>query len=120
MIREMICVACPLGCTINIELDDNGRVVSVSGNSCKRGIAYAESECTNPTRSLTTTVKVRGGEYPLVPVKSKGAIPKGKLIECVREISKLTVDAPVSIGDVILPNVLGTGIDIVATNNIAV
>ena len=78
--------------------------------------ASARTECTHPERSLTTTVKVSGGVHPVVPVKSAKAVPKDKVKDCVKEIAKLEIKAPVKIGDVVCANILGTGVDIVATN----
>ena len=115
MIKNLICVACPLGCPIEVEIDGT-EVVSVKGNTCKRGDEYARTEITNPVRSLTTSVKVDGGLHPVVPVKSSGAIPKGKMFECMEIINSVTVKAPVKIGDVVIENILGLGVDIVATN----
>lgn len=116
--REMVCVSCPIGCAITVELDDNNEVVSVTGNTCKRGDAYARQECTHPERMLTSTVKVEGGRLPVVPVKSAKPIPKEMLFDCMTEINKVTLKAPVRIGDTVLCNILGTGIDIVATNEV--
>ena len=115
--RELVCVACPLGCPITVTLDDNGAVTEVTGNTCKRGEAYAHTECTNPTRMLTTTVKVEGGIFNVVPCKSAGALPKDKIFECMEVINKATAKAPVKLGDVLVSDILGTGIDIVATNH---
>ena len=115
MKRELTCVACPLGCTITVELNEN-EVISVTGNTCKRGEAYAKTEITNPTRSLTSTVKVNGGILPVVPVKSDKPVPKDKMFECMEVINSASVDAPVKIGQVIIENILDTGADIVATN----
>ena len=67
MVKDIICVACPMGCQISVELNDDGEILSVTGNTCKRGDAYARTECTHPERSLTTTVKVSGGVHPLFP-----------------------------------------------------
>lgn len=117
MKREMICVACPVGCGISIELDGEKKVLSVTGNQCKRGEAYAITECTAPARTLTTTAKVKGGHLPLVPVKSAKPIPKELMLESVQIINAAQVKAPVKIGDVIVENILGTGVDIIATNN---
>ena len=111
MVKDIICVACPMGCQISVELNDDGEILSVTGNTCKRGDAYARTE-----RSLTTTVKVSGGVHPVVPVKSAKAVPKDKIKDCVKEIAKLEIKAPVKIGDVVCANILGTGVDIVATN----
>lgn len=118
MTKDLVCVACPLGCPIKVTLDDNGAVVDVTGNTCKRGYEYAHTECTNPTRSLTSTVKVEGGRLPVVPVKSTAALPKGVMFDCMKEINKACLKAPVKIGDIAVKNILDTGIDIVATNEV--
>lgn len=115
MKKNLICVACPLGCPIDVEIE-NGEVVSVTGNTCKRGDAYARTEITNPMRSLTTSVKIEGGVHPVVPVKSASPVPKGKMFDCMEEINKAVIKAPVKIGDVVIENICGLGVDIVATN----
>ncbi len=115
--RELTCIACPIGCQITVSLDDNGEVLDVTGNTCKRGDAYARSECTFPTRSLTSTIKLEGGREPVVPVKSSGPIPKGMMFDCMKEINAAFVKAPVKIGDTAIKNILDTGVDIVVTNN---
>lgn len=117
MIKNITCVTCPMGCGITVELDDKGEVISVTGNTCKRGEIYAKNECTHPQRSLATTVKVNGGIHNVVPCKSKGALPKEKIFDCMEQINKAEVKAPVTLGDVLIENVCGTGIDIVATNH---
>lgn len=116
MKKSLVCVSCPLGCNIEVEME-NGEIISVTGNTCKRGDAYARTEMTHPVRSLTSTVKVKGGAHPVVPVKSAKPIPKEKMFDCMKQINSVTVNAPVKIGDVVIENVLGTGVDIVATNN---
>ena len=115
MKRNLICVSCPRGCAVEVEIE-NGQVISVKGNSCKRGDAYARAEVTHPERSLTSTVKVEGGVHPVVPVKSSGPVPKEKLFDCMKEINKVSVKAPVKIGDVVIDNILDLGVNIVATN----
>ena len=115
MKKSLICVSCPLGCPIEVEIE-NGEVVSVSGNTCKRGDSYARTEITNPMRSLTTSVKVEGGMHPVVPVKSSAPVPKDKMFDCMEAINAVTVKAPVKIGDVIIENICGLGVDIIATN----
>lgn len=115
MKKSLICVSCPLGCPIDVEVE-NGEVIAVKGNTCKRGEAYAKTEITNPVRSLTTSVKVEGGVHPVVPVKSAAPVPKGKMFECMQAINSAVVKAPVKIGDVVIENICGLGIDIVATN----
>lgn len=117
MQKNIICVACPMGCGIIVDISDSGEILSVTGNTCKRGDAYARTECTNPVRSLTTTVKVKGGVHPVVPCKSSGPVPKGKIIDCADYIRGVEVTAPVTLGDVLVSDILGTGVDIVATNH---
>lgn len=117
MQRNIICVACPMGCGLTVEITDNGDILSVSGNTCKRGDTYARTECTNPVRSLATTVKVNGGIYNVVPCKSAGSLPKDKIMECMTVINNAEVKAPVTLGDILVENILGTGINIIATNH---
>ena len=114
--REMVCVSCPMGCAITVELDDNNEVISVTGNTCPRGDKYARQECTHHERMLTSTVKVEGGRLPVVPVKSASPIPKEMLFDAMKEVNKVTLKAPVTFGDVAVKDILGTGIDIVVTN----
>ena len=97
---------------------ENGEIVSVSGYTCKRGDVYARKEVTNPTRIVTSTVMVEGGRADMVSVKTKEDIPKDKIFACVKALKGITVKAPVHIGDVILKDVAGTGVDIVATKDV--
>ncbi len=114
--RELICIGCPLGCMLTVEM--NGpEVVSVTGNTCKRGKVYAQKEVTAPTRIVTSTVKVSGGDRNLVSCKTKNDIPKGKIFEVVRALKEIVVPAPVYIGDVLLEDAAGTGVEIVATSH---
>lgn len=117
MNKEMICVACPIGCSLVVELDESGSILAVTGNQCKRGEEYAKTECTAPTRTLTTTAKVFGGVNPLVPVRSAKPLPKGALLESVKLINAVEIKAPVKIGDVIIANILDTGVNIIASNS---
>lgn len=114
--RELICIGCPMGCPVTVEMNDT-EIVSVTGNTCPRGDAYVRKEVTNPTRIVTSTVKVEGGSVDMVSVKTKEDIPKDKIFDCVRALKGITVKAPVRIGDVILADVAGTGVDVVATKN---
>ena len=116
MEKQLICVTCPRGCTLTVDCE-GAEVKSVSGNFCKRGDTYARNEITNPLRSLCSSVKVDGGVHPVVPVKTSCPIPKSLLFDCMKEINSVTVTAPVTLGQVIIHDVLGTGADIVATNN---
>lgn len=112
--RELICIGCPMGCPITVTMDGKN-VVEVTGNTCPRGKVYAEKEVTDPTRIVTSTVKVEGGDRPFVSVKTKEDIPKGKIFDCMKEINAVTAKAPIAIGDVLLENVAGTGVAVVAT-----
>lgn len=115
--RNLICINCPMGCALTVRMDGES-VVSVSGNTCRRGEDYARKEVTNPTRIVTSTVRVAGGDAPMVSVKTKQDIPKGKIFACMEALRGIEVTAPVHIGDVILENVADTGADIVATRNV--
>lgn len=116
MIKELTCVSCPIGCQLKVELSEKNEVLSVTGNTCKRGEKYAHDECTNPVRMLTTTIKVNGGSLPVIPVKTSVPIPKGKMFECMQVINNEVVDAPIKMSEVLISNICDTGADIVATN----
>ena len=112
---KMICINCPRGCELDVEKADDG-TVSVTGNACPRGEAYAKSEIVNPTRMVTGLVRVAGMRKPL-PVKTRNAIPKGKIDAVLFALHQTTVQLPIKIGDVIIPDVASTGVDVVATAN---
>ena len=114
---NLICIGCPLGCPLTVEMKA-GEVKSVAGNTCPRGDAYAKKELTNPTRIVTSTVRVAGGRLAMVSVKTENDIPKGKIFECVKALKDVEVTAPVKIGDVIVENVAGTGVNVIATKNV--
>lgn len=114
MEKELICICCPKGCHLKVDAEVN----KVTGNTCPRGAEYGINEVTNPVRVITTTAKVVNGYLPVVPVKTDKPIPKGLNFKCMDEINKATIEAPVKIGDVLIENVLGTGVNIVATRNI--
>ena len=116
--KELICIGCPLGCNLTVEME-GGQVVSVNGNTCKRGDDYARKELTDPRRIVTSTVPVAGGNLPVVSVKTASDIPKGKIRECLCALKGVTLTAPVQIGDVIVENVADTGVDVVATKSIS-
>ena len=115
-VRELTCIGCPLGCQLTVTMGNDE--IKVEGNTCPRGEAYAKKEVTNPTRIVTSTVRVEGGTIERTAVKTASDIPKGKIFECVKALKGIEVPAPVHIGDVILENVADTGVDIVATKNV--
>ena len=114
---NLTCIGCPLGCSLTAEMDGR-EVTRVTGNNCGVGDKYARKELTNPTRIVTSTVRVAGGDLPAVSVKTASDIPKGKIFDCVRELKSVEVQAPVSIGQVLVENICGTGVSIIATKNI--
>lgn len=117
--RTLTCIGCPMGCALTVELE-NGQAVKISGSTCRRGDDYARKEVANPTRIVTSTVRVTGGTGETVSVKTRTDIPKDRVSACVAALRGLTVQAPVHIGDVIFENVADTGVDMVATREVAV
>lgn len=115
--KELICIGCPLGCMVSVEMD-GGEIKNISGYTCKRGEDYARKEMTNPTRIVTSTVVVEGGHLDMVSVKTENDIPKGKIFDCVKALKGIRVNAPVHIGDVIVKDVAGTGVNMIATKEI--
>ena len=115
MVRELTCIVCPKGCQLKVELDDNKKVVSVEGYTCKRGLEYAENEFTSPMRTLTTTAPIEGGG--VVPVKTDKSIPKNLLFECMKVINLSRVPKNAKAGYIVIENVLGTGASVVTTRN---
>ena len=116
MIKEMVCVVCPVSCRMNVEINSAGDVF-VSGNKCKRGITYAEKELTNPTRKVSTTVRIEQGVHSRLPVKSDVEVPKALVLDVVKALDDVLVIAPVKIGDIVAENVLDSGINFIATRS---
>ena len=114
--KEFVCIRCPLGCNIMVKLEDN-RIESITGNTCPRGAEYVTKELTDPRRIVTSLVRLEGGELPVVSVKTAGDIPKDKIMECIRTLKAVTLKAPVRVGDVVVKNVCGSGVDVIATRN---
>ena len=116
IVKELTCIQCPMGCALTVTVD--GDKVSVTGNTCPRGAVYGEKEVTHPTRTVTSTVPVKDGEIARVSVKTKSDIPKEKIVEVMEEIRKTTLSAPVGIGQVVIPDVASTGVDVIATKTV--
>lgn len=114
--RTIICTVCPRGCKIDVTMD-GGRIKDMKGFTCKRGEAYAQAECIAPVRTLTTTMRIIGAGLPVIPVKSQSPVPKEKLFDFMKAINSTQVKAPVNVGDIVLANACGTGINIVASRN---
>ena len=113
--RNIICVVCPRGCEGTVTADENG-IREIKGFTCARGEVYAEKEFTAPERTLTSTVRAEGYKSPVISVRSAKPIPKEKLIEAMAVFKDVTVTAPFTMGRVIVPDILGTGVDIVLSN----
>ncbi len=117
ILKEFTCVSCPMGCMLEARSGLNGEF-KISGNRCKRGLVYGLQEMKDPRRNISSTVAVKGAEINSLPVKTEKPIPKNKIFEVMKEINHIIVESPINVGDVIIENVLGTGVNIVATRNL--
>ncbi|MEF9990338.1 MAG: DUF1667 domain-containing protein [Christensenellaceae bacterium] len=108
--QELTCIVCPKGCRICADEQGN-----IKGAGCERGSIYAKNEISNPMRVVTSTVKLDGAELSRIPVKTSGAIPKKLVMTCMKRLNRVQITAPVKCGDVIVENILNTGVDLVAT-----
>lgn len=111
------CIVCPLSCTVQVSRDGDG--YKTRGNQCRRGERYAIAEHTEPVRMVTTTIVIRNAVLQRLPVISEKEIPKAKLKECLRVLYRLTAEAPVVCGDVVLENICGTGVNMLAARTMA-
>ncbi len=114
MLKKLICVECPNGCLLSVEIEDK-KIVSVGGNKCDKGVTYSQSEIEKPLRILTSSVLAKGLQLKMISVRTDLPIPKDKLIEAMREIKEINVCKPVSIGDVVVENFLGLKVNLIAT-----
>jgi len=117
MIKKLTCIECPKGCGLEVDIE-NCRVVKVSGNKCPKGEKYAITEIENPVRILTTTVLACGLGLKMVPVRTDGPIPKSRMHEAIEEIKKLKISKPQRPGDIVLRNLLGLDVNLIATRNV--
>ncbi len=115
--RELVCIVCPLGCRLSVAAGAGGRP-SVEGASCGRGEEYAVREATDPRRVVPTTVALRGSGLRRLPVKTAAPIPKALIRRCMAELGPVSVDAPVAMGQVVVPDIAGTGVAVVATRSV--
>lgn len=111
---ELICITCPKGCHLTVDEEHD---YAVTGNACPRGAEYGRNELLHPVRVLTSTVRLTGGPIPRLPVKTAAPIPKGKLFELMRALDGVELTCPVKVGDVVLADACGTGVDVVATKS---
>ncbi len=113
--RLLTCIVCPRGCQMKITLTDDGKVEAVEGNFCKRGVVYANDECTNPRRTVTSTVVCKSGG--VAAVKTEKTVPKELVFEVMKAINTVVAPDDVTVGDVVIENVCGTGVNVVVTSN---
>lgn len=117
--RNLTCIGCPMGCQLTVKYEPGNKdSIEVTGNTCPRGKAYAIDEVTNPTRTVTGTIRLANRKGMVVSVKTKDPIPKSKIFDVAEELKKLSVNAPVCIGDTVTSDVAGTGISLIITKNI--
>ena len=115
--KELICINCPMGCHLTVD-DSDLNNIKVTGNTCKRGETYGINEILHPKRMVTSSVYVINGKENVLSVKTKEAIPKELIFECLKVLKQTKIEAPINIGDVIIKNVLNTGVDVVATRDV--
>ena len=118
MVKKVPCISCPLGCRIIVKED--GKYFHVSGSECKKGNEYAIKEITDPQRIITTTIRIKNGIREMLPVKSEKMIQKQLIRECVEELSKVEIFAPIERGEIVFKNILNTGVNIIATRDMEV
>ena len=118
MKTEMSCIVCPMSCMITVEQDDiTKEILSITGNTCKRGENYARNELTHPMRQLTSTVAIDNGLYNRLPVILSAEVPKDKIFDVMEQIRKVKANAPVKMGDVLISDVCGLGVDVLASRS---
>lgn len=113
--RNLTCIVCPRGCQLTVSFDAEGKIAGVTGNACKRGVVYAENECTHPMRTVTSTVKCSDGG--IIAVKTSDVVPKERVFDVMSAINKTLAEGGAKIGDVIIRDVCGLGVNVVATSN---
>lgn len=117
--KNLTCIVCPVGCQLEVVTDDDGKIVSITGNTCKRGFDYASTEFTDPRRTLTTTVRIEGSSTDkYLPVRTSAPIPKPKLFEAMELVNSISTVAPVKVGDVVCKGFVEKGIDLIACKTV--
>ena len=117
--KKFICIMCPLGCEVTVKSDASGQITEILGNSCKKGENYVSDEFKKPMRILTSTVSVEGDHLARLPVRTSGLIPKDRIFDCMKEILKVRVKAPIKLGDKMIENIRGLGVDVIATRDLS-
>lgn len=114
--KDLVCIVCPNGCAMKV--DNDGKNITVTGNKCPKGEKFAIDEETCPTRTICSTVKTAFPQAPVLPVRVSSEIPKSRIFDVITEINKVVVSSPIGCGDTVIENVLGLGVDIIATSSI--
>ncbi len=116
MKKNLVCVLCPRGCRIIVDSES----LEVIGNACSRGAQFGPQEIISPQRMLTSTASIKGALHKKIPVRTTSAIPFDQTFQCIQEIQKLQLTAPIEVGQVLIPNILGTGVDIIASRSLCI
>ena len=117
MLREYTCIICPNGCDIQADVE-NGKILSITGNFCPKGESYVEQELTDPRRNIATSILVKNGELPLASVRLTNPIPKGEIGKAMEEIRKISLEAPVKAGTIVISEILGYESDVIVTKTV--
>lgn len=112
---HLICITCPKGCHLSVDEEND---YAVTGNACPRGAVYGKNELQHPVRVITSTVQITGAAVPRLPVKTDRPLPKEKMFDCMHLLDGITVKAPVTVGQVLAENILGTRVNLVATKSL--
>lgn len=115
--KKITCIVCPVGCEMKLKVK-KGKIDSIEGYGCQRGVEHAKQEYYNPQRVLTTTVRVKGGKLPLIPVRTDRSVSRKMLKECMRYLARVEVKAPIELGQVVAHNILSTGVNVVSTRRL--
>jgi CxxC motif-containing protein len=114
--KKIICITCPKGCEAAVSKE--GDSIQIKGKICKKGKAHFMQEFTEPMRTLTSTALVEGTSQRRLPVRTRGPIPKKDLFRAMDVVAQTRVNPPVRIGEVIIPNLLGTGVDLISSDDL--
>lgn len=116
--KKIVCISCPIGCRLTV-VSDEANTITVSGNLCERGAEYGKEEYSSPKRVVTAIVKTNSAVVPYVPVKTRGPIPRESIPALLAELRRMAVVVPASLGDVLIADYRGTGIDVVLTRSVS-
>ena len=116
MTDRLTCILCPVGCELEVERAGDG--LEVRGSQCEKGIGFAEDEVLHPIRNLATSVPLLGTASQMVSVRLSGPVPRDKIFPILAEIAGLRPEPPIRSGQILIPNVLGTGADVIATRTV--